>query len=175
MENTKNKKKAKDNWIIKAFILTFILAIGMSIISEGLIKNVHIALAFLILIVIVSIGVIFDTIGIAVAVADEKVFVGTALETEDDYTGLNGTCALDAFTGELIWNSKYGGSSPAVSDGMVFTIADGRVYAFGDVLARDESTNEESPGFGSSVASLGLLISAIYMMRRKRRILSVDG
>jgi hypothetical protein len=74
MENTKNKKKAKDNWIIKAFILTFILAIGMSIISEGLIKNVHIALAFLILIVIVSIGVIFDTIGIAVAVADEKPF-----------------------------------------------------------------------------------------------------
>lgn len=74
MENTKNKKKAKDNWIIKAFILTFVLAIGMSIVSEGLIKNVHIALAFIILIIIISIGVIFDTIGIAVAVADEKPF-----------------------------------------------------------------------------------------------------
>ncbi|WP_135606831.1 PQQ-binding-like beta-propeller repeat protein [Methanococcoides sp. NM1] len=105
----------------------------------------------------------------SVAVADEKVFVGTALETEDDYTGLNGTCALDAFTGELIWNSRYGGSSPAVSDGMVFTIADGRVYAFGDAIATGESTNEESAGFELSIAASGLLISAIYMIRRKRK------
>ncbi|WP_445474680.1 outer membrane protein assembly factor BamB family protein [Methanococcoides methylutens] len=102
------------------------------------------------------------------AVADEKVFVGTAFETDDVYTGLNGTCALDAFTGELMWNSKYGGSSPAVSDGMLFTIADGRVYAFGDAVVTGES-NEESPGFESFIAASGLLISAIYMMRRKSK------
>ena len=103
----------------------------------------------------------------SVAIADEKIFVGTAFETEDDYTGLNGTCALDAFTGELIWNSPFGGSSPAVADEMVFTIADGKVYAFGEGSTTGEKANVKLPGFGSSFTIVTFSISAIYIARRK--------
>ena len=63
----------------------------------------------------------------SVAVADGKVFVGKPNVME--YAG---TYALDAFTGDIIWNSSKGGSSPAISNGMIFTIADGRVYCFAE-------------------------------------------
>ena len=66
----------------------------------------------------------------SVAVADGKVFVGKMSGTgmSFDYAG---TYALDAFTGDIIWSYPEGGSSPAVADGMVFTIGGGKVYAFG--------------------------------------------
>ena len=63
----------------------------------------------------------------SVAVADGKVFVGTP----GTYFGYAGTYALDAFTGNVIWSYPEGGSSPAVANGMVFTIGGGKVYAFG--------------------------------------------
>ena len=62
----------------------------------------------------------------SVAVADGKVFVGKPGE----FFGYAGTYALDAFTGNVIWSYPEGGSSPAVADGMVFTIGGGKVYAF---------------------------------------------
>ncbi len=66
---------------------------------------------------------------VSVAVADDMVFVGSSSE----YSGCAGTYALDAATGDVIWSSPDGGSSPAVADGIVFTIGgDGRVYAFGE-------------------------------------------
>ncbi|MEL4306250.1 PQQ-binding-like beta-propeller repeat protein [Methanococcoides sp. LMO-2] len=102
------------------------------------------------------------------AVADEKVFVGTAFDTEEDYAGLNGTCALDAFTGELIWNSPYGGSSPAIVDGMLFTVAEGKVYAFGEKATGDEKSNVKTPGFGSVVSSIAFLASTIFIASKKR-------
>ncbi len=52
---------------------------------------------------------------------------------KDPYSGAGsyGTYALDLDTGATIWSSAYGGSSPTVADSKVFTIAQGRVYAFG--------------------------------------------
>jgi len=70
---------------------------------------------------------------VSVAVADGMVFVGNS----SGYSGCAGTCALDSATGDVIWSSEDGGSSPAVADGIVFTIANGRVYAFGDPLKPD--------------------------------------
>ncbi|CAD6493704.1 MAG: Outer membrane protein assembly factor BamB [Candidatus Argoarchaeum ethanivorans] len=64
----------------------------------------------------------------SVAVADGKVFAGTEGGDSFDYAG---TYALDAFTGDVIWSYPEGGASPAVADGIVFTIGCGRVYAFG--------------------------------------------
>ncbi len=66
----------------------------------------------------------------SVAVADGKVFVGkpeAGTGMSFDYAG---TYALDAFTGNVVWSYPEGGSSPAVADGMVFTIGSGKVYAF---------------------------------------------
>ncbi len=67
----------------------------------------------------------------SVAVADGKVFVGKPYFKNwvMDYAG---TYALDAFTGNIIWSYPKGGSSPAIADGMVFTVGSGRVYAFSD-------------------------------------------
>lgn len=60
------------------------------------------------------------------AYADGLLFVG---KTENmNYAAL---CALNASTGEMVWSHPAGGSSPAVADGMVFSIGSGRVYAFG--------------------------------------------
>jgi parallel beta-helix repeat protein len=60
------------------------------------------------------------------AVADGKVFVGKP----GGYFDYTGSYALDAFTGDVIWSYPAGGASPAVADGIVFTIGEGRVYAF---------------------------------------------
>ncbi|ETA66945.1 parallel beta-helix repeat (two copies) [Methanolobus tindarius DSM 2278] len=64
------------------------------------------------------------------AVAGGKVFVGkTKTSFSYDYT-----YALDAFSGEVLWSYNGGGASPAISDGIVYTIGDdGRVYAFGNL------------------------------------------
>ena len=77
----------------------------------------------------------------SVAVADGKAFVGKPY-FEDGVMDYVGTCALDADTGEIAWTYPKGGSSPAVADGMVFTVGSGRVYAF-------------APTFWSGDVSLG--------------------
>ena len=82
---------------------------------------------------------------LSVAVADNKVFVGKC--TDGDLYGYYGLYALNSTTGETVWNTPYGGSSPAISDGIVFTIgADGRVYAFADPTELD--LNYSVPGTG---------------------------
>ncbi|WP_242847966.1 hypothetical protein [Inediibacterium massiliense] len=73
----KNDKKNKSNpikGIIFITIWTFFLAIGMSFISENILKNVNIIVAFFILIFIILTGILFDIIGIAVAASIEKPF-----------------------------------------------------------------------------------------------------
>ncbi len=73
----------------------------------------------------------------SVAVADGKVFVGKPGEWFD-YAGIY---ALDAFTGNVLWNSSEGGASPAVAvagdDAFVLTIGNGTVYAFRSVPKAD--------------------------------------
>ncbi|AKB52189.1 cell surface protein [Methanosarcina barkeri str. Wiesmoor] len=55
----------------------------------------------------------------SVAVADGLAYVGGY--------------AFDAFTGEIVWSTPSGGSTPALSDGMLFIIGDDKkVYAFKD-------------------------------------------
>ncbi|GFN35438.1 hypothetical protein [Tepidimicrobium xylanilyticum] len=61
-------------WVILITIWTFIMAIVISVITEGLVKNIEIALAFIILLIIIFMGIFFDIIGIAVTSAEEKSF-----------------------------------------------------------------------------------------------------
>lgn len=70
----KNAKKFNIKWIILITIWTFVLAVFVSIISENLMRNMILIYAFIILIIIILIGILFDTIGIAVAAASEKPF-----------------------------------------------------------------------------------------------------
>ena len=61
------------------------------------------------------------------AYADGLLFVGRA-----DYTDYQGLYALNASTGTVAWSHLEGGSSPAIADGVVYTVGGGRVYAFAD-------------------------------------------
>ncbi len=68
------KVKINKKWIFRTFLMTFVLAIIFSIISESLIRNVNVVFAFVLLLLIITIGIFFDAIGISVAAADEKPF-----------------------------------------------------------------------------------------------------
>lgn len=65
----------------------------------------------------------------SVAVADNKVFVGKP--DSDGFFDYIGTYALNADNGQVVWSYDKGGSSPAVANGRVYTISDGKVYALG--------------------------------------------
>lgn len=97
----------------------------------------------------------------SVAVADGLVFSGKPYFSYPvmDFVG---TYALDFATGEVIWSYPAGGSSPAVADGMVFTIGSGRVYAFRSAnVASCDATGSESDAFcpGETVYVSGVGLS----------------
>ncbi|MCF6460101.1 DUF21 domain-containing protein [Clostridium sp. Cult3] len=73
-EDNNFAEKHNMRWVIMITIWTFIMAIVFSIITEGLVKNLNIFLAFVILIIIIFIGIFFDIIGIAVTTSEEKPF-----------------------------------------------------------------------------------------------------
>ena len=67
-------KKVDVRWVVTIIIWTFVLSITAGFSSQELISGVSLFWAFVILIVIILIGIIFDIIGIGVATADEQPF-----------------------------------------------------------------------------------------------------
>ncbi|MST99903.1 hypothetical protein [Tissierella pigra] len=61
-------------WVFLISIWTFFMSGTISIITGNLVNNLDILMAFLVLIIIMLIGIIFDIIGIAVTTAEEKPF-----------------------------------------------------------------------------------------------------
>lgn len=61
-------------WIVAVFISTIVISGTISFISDKIMAASSMAVAFLILLTIVFIGIIFDIIGVAVTSADEKPF-----------------------------------------------------------------------------------------------------
>ncbi|PWM45512.1 MAG: hypothetical protein DBX47_04295 [Clostridiales bacterium] len=74
--NNKTEKKQKQKtfnikWAIRAFILSFIVAALMSVVSEGVSSgNVNIWLAVMVLCIFIFIGLVFDVLGVSVAAAN---------------------------------------------------------------------------------------------------------
>ena len=95
----------------------------------------------------------------SVAVADGKVFSGKPYFSFPvmDFVG---TYALDSATGDVIWSYPAGGSSPAVADGMVFTIGSGRVYAFRDGISGD-TNNDGTITTADAVIALRIAIGSV--------------
>ena len=70
-------KKERNNtirWVVLIFLVTIIVSGAISYISDELMEHSSIYVAFLILLIIVLIGIVFDIIGVAVTSADEKPF-----------------------------------------------------------------------------------------------------
>lgn len=75
MKKGKKKKNLVDyKWITKIIVITFIISVAFSFISETAIPNVNIFLGIVLTLIFVLIGVVFDMVGVAVAAADESQF-----------------------------------------------------------------------------------------------------
>ena len=61
-------------WVVTIFFVTIFVSGAISLLSDVLMENSSMGVAFLILLIIILVGIIFDIIGMAVASADEKPF-----------------------------------------------------------------------------------------------------
>ena len=73
-EASKRERNNNTKWVITIFFVTMFVSGGISLLSDALRSNSGIVIAFLILLTIILVGIIFDIIGMAVATADEKPF-----------------------------------------------------------------------------------------------------
>ncbi len=79
-----SEKSKKDNrilhldksiiWIIEITIIAFTMSLTLSLFSDAVISNSTVIVSIIILIIFIALGIIFDMIGVAVTVADSKVF-----------------------------------------------------------------------------------------------------
>lgn len=70
----KRERHKAIRWVVTIFFVTILVSGTISLLSDLVMENSSIGVAFLILFVIILIGIIFDVIGMAVASADEKPF-----------------------------------------------------------------------------------------------------
>lgn len=69
-----NKNKTEWNWIFKVVLISFTLSIIMSYVSTTTIPNINIIAGTVVTLLFIGLGILFDIIGVAVTLADEKVF-----------------------------------------------------------------------------------------------------
>lgn len=75
------KKKEKENkirtdriWVNKVIIIAFIISFCLSYASNKLIPDINVPLGIIITLLFVTLGILFDIVGVAVTSADEAVF-----------------------------------------------------------------------------------------------------
>lgn len=72
--SAKKERNKNIRWVVTIFFTTMLISGAISIASEALMSASGIFVAFIILLAIVLVGIIFDVIGVAVTSADEKPF-----------------------------------------------------------------------------------------------------
>ncbi len=70
----KSKKKSNTGWVVTAFSISFVISAVLSAASDKVVEMLHVLVAAAVLIGIISLGIIFDIIGLAVTTADIKPF-----------------------------------------------------------------------------------------------------
>ena len=71
---SRRERNRNIRWVITIFLVTILVSGVISLLSDIIMGNSSMAVAFLILLIIILVGIIFDVIGMAVATADEKPF-----------------------------------------------------------------------------------------------------
>ena len=71
---SKKERNKTIRWVVTIFLTTIFISGAISLISDEIMSTSGIFVAFLILLAIILVGIIFDIIGMAVASADEKPF-----------------------------------------------------------------------------------------------------
>lgn len=70
----KRERRKTTRWVVTIFFVTIFISGVISLVSDEVMENSSLLVAFFILLIIIFIGIIFDIIGMAVASADEKPF-----------------------------------------------------------------------------------------------------
>ena len=70
----RQERKTAVRWVVTIFFVTILISGTISLLSDIIVENSTMAVAFLILLFIILVGIIFDVVGMAVASADEKPF-----------------------------------------------------------------------------------------------------
>ena len=73
-EASKRERLKTIKWVVTIFFVTILISGTISLVSDEVMANSTVVVAFLILLAIILLGIIFDIIGMAVATADEKPF-----------------------------------------------------------------------------------------------------
>ena len=73
-EVIKREKRKNVRWVVTIFLMTILISGTISLISDEVMANSGLVVAFCILLAIIFLGILFDIIGMAVATADEKPF-----------------------------------------------------------------------------------------------------
>ena len=71
---SKRERNKHIKWVVTIFLSTILISGTISLVSDAVMEASGVIMAFLILLAIVFVGIIFDIIGMAVATADEKPF-----------------------------------------------------------------------------------------------------
>ena len=70
----KTKKHSNVRWIVTIFIVAVLISSAISFLSSSVMEDAGIVEAFVVLLIIVLIGILFDIVGVAVMSAGEKPF-----------------------------------------------------------------------------------------------------
>ena len=73
-ETIKRERLKMIRWVITIFFVTILISGIISLVSDEVMANSSVAVAFVILLAIILLGIVFDIVGMAVATADEKPF-----------------------------------------------------------------------------------------------------
>lgn len=73
-EASKRERLKTIRWVVTIFVVTILISGIISLVSDEVMANSSVAVAFVILFAIIFLGILFDIIGMAVATADEKPF-----------------------------------------------------------------------------------------------------
>lgn len=73
-EAIKRERQNTIKWVITIFFSTILISGIISLVSDEVMANSSVLIAFCILLAIIFLGILFDIIGMAVATADEKPF-----------------------------------------------------------------------------------------------------
>ncbi len=73
-ESLKRERLKTIKWVVTIFFTTIVISGIISLVSDEVMANSSLAVAFVILLAIILLGILFDIVGMAVATADEKPF-----------------------------------------------------------------------------------------------------
>lgn len=73
-DSGKRQQRAAARWALTIFLVTIVVSATISFASGEVMARSSMAVAFLILLIIVAVGILFDIVGVAVTSADEKPF-----------------------------------------------------------------------------------------------------